>query len=63
MSWLVPSTLVDTFQILTNPLCSKKLKNEVPGMTPLFQFKPCKLPFQPVPSKVSLPFSLQNKVA
>ena len=61
ISWLVPSTLVETFHILTNPLSSKKINIEVPGKIPLFQLKPCKLPFLPSPSKVSHPFSSPNQ--
>ena len=56
ISWLVPSTPVETFQILTTPLSIQKTKTEVPCKTPLFQFKPYKLFSRPSPSKVIQPF-------
>ena len=36
LSWLVPSTPINTFHIFTNPQACQKVKTEVPGKTPLF---------------------------
>ena len=40
LSWLVPSTPVETLPIFTTPLSCQKIKTETLGKTALLQFKP-----------------------